>query len=227
MIRILTLSNKPDYLPEAIASVLAQTRKDIFHIIGLDDGSRDWGDRYPPGVFYSEEARRAPMQDYIAWLSDDDLLLPNFVEVLAELPNFVEVLAGYLDAHPRVHCVYGKSRVELTAPGQEPKLKMVLPKRMYGMPRFGHDNLPGFKLDSGQFMIRRSALERVPYPYAPPTDPRRDDGYLLNNIARHVAFWPVDVVVMINRVTPRSSHRRNVGGKYVGHDWRKMPKYGQ
>jgi GT2 family glycosyltransferase len=216
MIRIITLANKPSYLPDAIASVLAQTRKDIVHVVGLDDGSRDWGGRYPPGVFYSEEARRADMSDYVCWLSDDDILLPNYCEVLA----------NYLDAHPRVHCVYGISRVEMHAPGRKPVLKMVLPKRKVGLVRFDANNLPGFKLDSGQFMIRRSALERVPYPYAPPTEPRRDDGYLLNNIARHVAFWPVNEVVMVNRVTPQSSHRRNVGGKYAGHDWKNMPKYG-
>lgn len=226
MIVIITLANKPKYLRDAVASVEAQTRRDFRHVIEMDDGSRDWGGRYPPAVFWNEMAKAAGPEDYICWLSDDDLLLPNYLEDLA----------GRLDQHPEVACYYGGSQVEVWDEKGKVLNAEFLPREGYVM--YGNGWTPGCRIDGGQFMIRRSALDLLEWPWCPeiasddPTAPaialpsRYCDAQYMNKIAHAVGMFPVRKQVMINRRTPLSGHTRIVSGISTVADWRTAPKWG-
>jgi len=211
MIRIITLSNKPDYLPDAIASVLAQTRKDLIHVIGLDSARYDWGKRYAPAVFYNRETRNAHAEDYILWLSDDDLLQPRCVELLA----------GFLDIHSGIDCVYGRMEGINYRPGHQPSHRTYYPTSET-LPIYDMHTLPLCKIDGGQLMVRRSVFERIKYPWMPEDHAHAPacDGYLLNNIARVTPIHPLDTdtIIAIHRFTPQSAHvsfARPVDSKHV------------
>jgi len=211
---ILTLYNKPDYVQEAIRSVEQQTRTDLVHIV-RPDTYRSWDGRYPPAVAYNEWALEVPVQDYVCWLSDDDLLLPNYVADLA----------GYLDGHAEAECVYGGS-YHVAAPLDAPeRLLRNLPEEQ-PFPIFNAQKTPGYKIDGGQFLIRRSALERVPYPYYPEGSEtaRSCDAHYMNKlVAFNVLMYPVAAFVLKNRATPKSGHVAvdAQGGVYT-RDWRAL-----
>jgi glycosyltransferase involved in cell wall biosynthesis len=218
MVVILTLANKSRYLKDAIASVEAQTRRDFLHIIELDDGSRDWGGRYPPAVFYNERARTCDPADYICWLSDDDLLLPNYLEDLA----------GFLDAHPEIDCCYGASEVILLfEDGSAPTPSQWLPRN--GWPVYNDEVQPACRIDGGMYMVRRSALDLIKYPYMDedphPWRARLTDAHVMNKIANAVGIYPIEKQVMVNRVTPVSAHCQARAGIRAIVDWRGAPKW--
>jgi glycosyltransferase involved in cell wall biosynthesis len=220
MIVILTLANKPKYLPEAVASLDAQTRRDFRHVLRLDDGSRDWEGRYPPAVFFNEQAYICNQDDYIYWLSDDDLFLPN---CLADL-------AGYLDVHPEIGCCYGGSRVELLFEDGSPSAPpQVLPAE--GWPIFDAGFLPGCRIDEGMIMVRRSVLGQIEYPWMDedphPWRARLTDAHVMNKIAVAVGIYPIEKQVMINRVTPISAHCQARAGIRDIVDWRGAPKWNE
>lgn len=198
-IKIITLSNKLDYLPQAVASVKTQTRK-CTHIILEDTG--EWDGRYGPAVFYNEEAKKAKPGDYVAWLSDDDLLLPDYVEALA----------GALDEHPEWSAVYGRSlHIDYSLEHGWTTIRRPLPESPE-MPIYTADRLPLGKIDGGQFMVRRSALDEIEYPYAPEEVnewTRVSDGLLMNKLAVACGFYPVPRIIMLNRTTPISGHTRS------------------
>lgn len=216
MIRILTLSNKPKYLPDAINSVLSQTRRDIVHVIGFDSERSDWGDRYPPAVFFNEEARKADKGDYIAWLSDDDILLPNYVELLA----------GFLDDYPYISAVYGRARIVLYDYEKEKTELYSIPQD--GLPIYNGANLPCRKIGSGNTMVRREVFDRLKWPWATESADsaraRVSDGELLNEIAKITPIHPLGAfVVVINRITPQSAHQYCTSYGAVGRrDWREL-----
>lgn len=204
MIWILTLSNKPDYLVEAEASVAAQTRRDFRHVVELDNPTLTWAG-YPPAVIFNKWAERALPEHYIAWLSDDDLLEPTFCETLA----------GYLDAHPEVGCVYGGARhvsydiaTGITTPITERPALHAYDAR----------HMPLCQIDGGQIMVRRSALEAIGRPFCPEgtKDANIADGLMMNRIAARCGIVPVvGSWVMTNRTTPKSSHWYLEGSQIV------------
>jgi hypothetical protein len=212
MLTLLTLANKPDYLEDAVASVKAQTRA-CQHIIQMDDGRRDWGGRYPPAVFFNEEAAKLPLSDYVGWLSDDDILAADFVEVMA----------GYLDRHPQVMAVYGLSEhILYNLQTRQAHSMRVLPRAYRGV--FDRLVSPYGKLDGGQVVVRRSALEMLAYPWMPETGDataRFCDGAFLQTLASVFGIYPATAeVIMQNRTTPRSAHTQNRGGRRIAVDWR-------
>jgi hypothetical protein len=206
---ILTLWNKSDYVQEAIASVKAQTRK-CLHICTQDEGN--WTGRYPPAVFYNERCSLTPADAYISWLSDDDLLMPTYAEYLA----------GMLDAYPEYDCVWGGCTHVTHEPPKPDRVLRVLPADGNMNQEYSEVNLPLFKIDWGQFMIRRTALDKIEYPYIPEAvneDTRRCDGLLMNKIARAVKMNPSGKMVKICRTTPVSNHTRVVNGVLKAVDW--------
>lgn len=225
-IYILTLANKPRYLPDAIASADAQTREhDVEHIVELDTG-RGWGGKYPPAVFFNETAEGLPQDSYIAWLSDDDLLLPHYVERLA----------GYLEAHEEVGCCYGGSEVVLedvegnrTGWGWLPSSPMDLFRQ--GWPTFHKQYQPACVIDGGQIMVRRSVLDLIEQPWMDespePWQARLTDGHVMNKIANQVGIYPVPVQVMVNRITPESAHCQPQGTERAIVDWREARKWNE
>jgi len=210
MIRILTLANKPALLQEAIASVKAQTRTDFSHTVVMDTDI-DWGRRYPPAVFYNGRARECGPDDYVCWLSDDDVLLPNF---LADL-------AGYLDDHPEIGACYGGAEQYIYRPPDPPTFYRCLPGGNV-WPIYTRQREPAGHLDGGQWMVRRSVLDKITYPYAPEHEMARcSDGVLANKIAAAVGIYPLPGVVVHLRTTPLSANVCTEDGKsIVAVEWR-------
>ena len=103
--------NRPDYLREAIRSVVNQTMKD-WELILMNDGGVDVGDMvqafddhriqyYHDPVnrgfaFRLNEGLKRAAGEYIAYLGDDDLYYPNHFEVLSKA----------LDENPDIGAVY-------------------------------------------------------------------------------------------------------------------------
>lgn len=213
VVHIITLYNKPTLIGDATESVGLQTRRDFVHTV-MPDTYQDWNGRYPPAVFYNEQARATPLDGYVCWLSDDDVMSPNYVMDLA----------GYLDEHPEVDCVYGGSRHVIVQAGVPDKLYRILPQET-PFPIFNADYLPGCKIDGGQFMVRRLALERVPYPYYSEAveGARVCDARYMDKLVQYMAMYPVQTIVMTNRATVLSSHAvPDDHGGLVAVDWRRL-----
>lgn len=212
MIQILTLFNKPELVLEAIASVEAQTRRDYAHLV-QPDTYRSWNGRYPPAVYYNELARAAAQDDYISWLSDDDLLLPNYVADLA----------GYLDTHPEMSCAYGGSTHIIHEPPNVDRVVRNLPPQ-WPFPILDANRTPGYQIDGGQFIIRRSALEKIPYPWYSESAEGAGvcDATFMNKIVQYFPIYPVQTFVMVNRATPLSSHAVVVKGHIEVASWRRL-----
>lgn len=198
---------------EAVGSVEAQTRHDYIHLV-QPDTCRSWNGRYPPAVYYNEQAKVASAEDYISWLSDDDLLLPNYIADLAD----------YLDTHPEAECVYGGSRHVRIYPNLGEQFIRNLPEEL-PFPILSNAYTPGWRIDGGQFMIRRSALEKVTYPYYPedpdPSVARVCDALFMNKIVQAMTMYPIQVFVMVNRMTSLGSHVAiDSLGRAQVQDWR-------
>ena len=96
---------------------------------------------------------------------------------------------------------------------------------------------PACKIDGGQFMVRRSALELVERPWcaegrtADPNVPaimlpeRYGDAMFMNKIANAVGIYPIDKQVMVRRVTPLGTHTKIIGGQHIITDWRQDGRY--
>jgi hypothetical protein len=196
---VLTLWNKRELIGDAVRSLWDQaTRRRVVHVCEQDVGQYA-GQGYPPGVFYNAIVANIPPEDYIAWLSDDDVLLPDYVEALA----------GYLDEHPEANACYGQlERWALAEDGRTWKLG-----DLPGGPIYGIQGMPCCNIDGGQVMYRGQVLDRIDPPWHPMTMQacHVSDGLLLNKIAAVTPIYPVGKLVMRNRITWLSSHWRLVG----------------
>lgn len=210
MIRIVTLSNKPDYLQDCLECVRVQTRPAEHYVI--TDNCIDWDDRFPPSAWLNDQWQRAAPGDYVTWLSDDDYIYPDTVERLA----------GYLDAHPEHAAVYGIGRHVLYERGRG----VVKIMRMLGgcSAVFDAGHSPVGQIDGAQVLIRRSALDSVPYPWQPEGHQmaRICDGLLLLKIAMAHGIYPLGGKPTHEfRTTPISAHTYMVNDeRYAARDWR-------
>lgn len=118
---IIPTYNRPEYLRQAVESVLAQTYVD-FEVIVVDDGSTDntaevmatFDDRRVHYIFQQNaklsaarnRGMKAARGEFIALLDDDDLFLPH--KLAAQVT--------FLDSHPEVGLVAGGTQV-ITAEG--------------------------------------------------------------------------------------------------------------
>lgn len=210
---IVTLSNKPELVQEAIRSVAEQTRSCV-HIWAFDN-YRSWSGCYPPAVFWNETIRDCAADDYLAWLSDDDYLYPRFAELLG----------GYLDEHPNCGACYGRAQQTLWDMNGNYRPYRSLPRK--GLPIYDQSNNPLGELDQGQTMVRRSVLDKVEYPWTPEginDHTRHCDGIFLSKLARVAPIMPAteeDAVLL--RITPLSGHTRPDGY----YDWRQTGQDGR
>jgi len=209
---IITLSNKPKWLPEAIRSVKEQTVA-CRHLWAVDDGHYLELGKYPPAAYFNETVRmQTDPDDYIAWLSDDDYLLPNFAEDLG----------GYLDKNTWCGACYGLSNHMLIDENGRKTFYRTLPE--IAPEQYDTLNTPGGKIDGGQVLVRRRLLDRLGYPYTQEQldhSNRVNDAMLINRIAHLTAIRLGPVWVLENRSVPESAHTRPA--KPFGvcyHDWR-------
>jgi len=216
VIRILTLSNKPHLLPDAIRSVEQQSRlSGVKHIVEIDDGSRDWGGRYPPNVFWNEQLALADPDDYMIFLSDDDLLMPNAVYDLA----------GYLDSHAHVNACYGAGDMYICEPGKPDKLLWrVEARENYD----GKTSLAG-RVGSGMCMWRAKCWQVVgPWPEQGDGRTPLSDGDYFTALARLCGgLRAVNKLVVYTRITPWSAHTvpdSTSRHGYTRGDWRRVAK---
>jgi hypothetical protein len=215
---IITLSNKPTLLPDAKKSVRAQTRK-ARHVYTTDNPQ--WHinrENYPPAMFYNRMASQQNPEDYIMWLSDDDLLEPSAVELLA----------GYLDDHPEIMAVYGLAEHWIYDPDNGVnRLYRPLP-RDGGATVYDRNNDPCGAIDGGQYMVRKSALDEMGYPYAPERadgSERVNDGLVMRRLASHFGIYPLQpqALVLKCRTTPLSAHSApDPAGGVASVNWRRL-----
>lgn len=210
MIRIVTLSNKPDYLQDCLECVRVQTRR-AEHCV-ITDNCIDWGDRFPPSAWLNDQWQRADPGDYVTWLSDDDYIYPDAIERLA----------AYLDEHPDIQAVYGLGRHVLYERGRG-VVKVIRFLGQYdGV--FGMGNSPVGKIDGSQILVRRSALDSVHYPWQPEgyETARICDGLLTLKIAEKHNIHPLGGPPTHEfRTTPVSMHTYMADDDhYRARDWR-------
>lgn len=215
---VMTLSNKPDLLPQARASVEAQSvaqGRMVTHVVGIDGPDWEWPSNvYPPAMYYNRTAHKAKANAYVIWLSDDDLLLPGALEAMA----------SYLDNHPQAQAVYGGARHVALQDGEETFIRD-LPVIPVG--RYDGNYDPMGQIDGGQVMVRRSALDMMSYPYTPEAadgSERVNDGTLLRRMAQVFGIDRLDPwrQIAVCRSTPKSAHTVPTGGAGVEFaDWRR------
>lgn len=216
--------NKPKYLPDAAASVFRQTDPDWEWWIVLDGADEPtrrlaycWAvaeprirvfdepvteqqrrERYRPAVIANQYFPRI-RTDHIAWLSDDDVLAPRFLELLT----------GKLRENPDWDVVYGPGdQVRLNADGEWVHDRTV-PRN--GLPEFGPDLMPVNKLDGGQLVHTRRAYQalggwQIPEGWAGTA--HNCDGLYLNELAKRFTFHAIPENVLTHRCTPLSTHNK-------------------
>jgi len=208
---------KPQYVHEAIASVLAQTETDFEFIIAensTDDGKtravvkkaigKDARVRYEE-VDVPEQTRKTVTTEallknrffaeakgeYIMILCDDDLLKPTCIEKHLE----------FFAKHPG--CLWNYHHVEtwMMSTGQ----------RLEGQHIYLFDGrrcFPGGCIDGGAIMLHRSILEHLAQPWfsLEPEDAAWTDAIFANRVAHLVPLYPMGPEVLsIKRQTPQST----------------------
>jgi glycosyltransferase involved in cell wall biosynthesis len=134
--------------------------------------------------------------EYVFYLSDDDLIDPNCLEVMA----------GALDAHLSWEVVYCSLRHGTpTGPGD------VGPFPNSGIPAIGAKTFPGTvdgQIDGGQIMHYKSCLDHLRYPYFEETNhgptARHSDGIFMERLVGRFPFWPVPDFLVTHRWLPIS-----------------------
>jgi hypothetical protein len=195
MIRVITLSNKPDLLLDAIESVKNQKRfGDVVHIIGRDDGIYQ-SNIYKPAVFFYNEIQRSDDNDYICWLSDDDVMQPNYTKALGD----------YLDEHPEIMACYGSAKCILYDP---PKFNKEIGRHLADRV-FSKDSgeSPCCAIDGSQVLARAKAYKDIVFPITEESC-RISDGIIMQKIASLYPIVPVPTpdFLMLLRTTPQSAH---------------------
>lgn len=134
--------------------------------------------------------------DYIFYLSDDDLIDPDCLEVMAR----------DLDDNPSHHVVYASLRHGTpTGPGD------CGPWPDIGIPALDPRMFPGSVdscIDGGQIMHRKSCLDALVYPYFEEVTEnavaRHADGIFMERLVGRFPFWPVPKYLITHRWTPLS-----------------------
>lgn len=127
---------------------------------------------------------------YFTWFSDDDLLEPCFVEVLA----------GALDADPSKDIVYGHCRI---IRGNQ-FIAMLGANTVFGKTT---GIWPDCKIDSGQTLQTKRSYDSLGNYKIPTTWDHANhvDGIYMNHLAQRFPFWPIDRLVLTHRYSPLSA----------------------
>ncbi len=209
--------DKPQFVVDAILSVLNQTCQDFEYLI-IEDGSKKETRKallpyldHPRVRFaqleVSEEERKACYRPallineyyeevngkYFLFLADDDVLHKDCLKIMSE----------FLEENPDKHVCYHQQRVIRQYPNG--RIEQDTP-RDYDI-LFGTDNQwPNCVLDGGQIMHRVSCLEKIEKPYYDTawTHACHIDGVFMDRLAQHFVFYPIPKFLSIHRITPLS-----------------------
>lgn len=216
--------NKPDFLPACIDSVLTQTRVEwnwwivldgadptttdiVYNLAANDERVKVIEEKttpeerqrvYRPAVIFNTYAPQVTTK-YFAFLADDDVLYPHFLETLV----------GYLDANPGVDVCYGVCEVaNQVGPDQWETVNYLGSAPVY----FYKIYSPDFQLDGGQILQTTKSLRAL---YATGfrmlesgPDTHHCDGIYLRALCQLYPFHPVARVVMRHRRTYLSHNSR-------------------
>lgn len=205
---ILPTFNRSGYLRQAIESVLAQTYPD-FEIIVVDDGSTDdtravvagFGDARIRYEYQANAGRSAARNrglalargEYIAFLDDDDLFLPDKLAVQV----------GFLDAHPEIGLAAGGAEV-IAADGSlmgvwetwRDQPQLALPACLYACP-----------LLTCGVLLRRPWLEALDRWFDPAMDRAEDtDFWIRLLVAGCPMAWTTAIVCAYRQHAASSQH---------------------
>lgn len=208
--------NKPEYVTDAIGSVLSQTHEnlELWILENSNDGiTRDvikesplFADkrvRYVEVDFTDEQRESAYVTsvlcneyfnkadgDYIFYISDDDILDARCFEIMVEKIRLN-------------HVVFHTQKV-IRDNGTEWGLVSVRPAdREIG---YGTGIMPDCYIDGGQILFRKECLEHIEKPYFE-TDmfhAHHMDGLFMNKLAKKYKFYPVNHELSTHRVTQKS-----------------------
>lgn len=142
-------------------------------------------------VYYPEA-----LGDYIFYLSDDDLIDANCLEIMA----------AYLDDNPSHHVAYaGLRHATPSGPGDNgPFPDAGIPAKDV---RSFSGSVDGF-IDGGQVMHRKTCLDHLVPPYFEESPhggtARHSDGIFLERLVGRFPFWPIDKYLITHRWTTKS-----------------------
>jgi glycosyltransferase involved in cell wall biosynthesis len=213
-ITIFTCSyNKPQYVLEAINSILDQTFTDFEYIIieNSDDGktrkivhsvkdkririidvdlderrrNKNYAESLLKNKFFFEAKGK-----YLTSLADDDLLLPNCFEEHLKLFKKTSQAANY----HAYKIVYSDPDIP----------EEVVPATCV----FGPEASPLLKTDGGAVMFQKTLLQKIPQPLFKCNwfDAHISDGLFLNKISKAFKIYPINKILHIKRVTEISTH---------------------
>lgn len=215
MITIFTCSyNKPRYVSEAIASVLAQTCPDFEYVIleNSDDGitrkivhqTQDPRVKIIDVDFSNAERNKEYVESrlkniyfpqakggYIMALADDDLLEPTcFEEHIREFSRDKTQIANFHAC--RITYLNSNKPDEFL-----PAIKT-----------FGPHRAPHQRMDGGSVMFKKELLTKISQPYFKCNwyDAHISDGLFLNKLARVTTIYPINKILHIKRITKVSTH---------------------
>jgi len=202
--------NKEKYFKDAIESVLEQTRRDWRWWIILDGANHKTTEialnlmhREDRVTIFTERCnyfqrkqtyrpaeimnKYFPMisTDYFCWLSDDDVLMPNFLEVLC----------GTLDSNPNINIAYGgcKYIVETEQGNWELDKYVGVDGR-----RFDADSPPMYKLDGNQFVQTKESYNEVNFQFPNDLYHQVGDGLYLNELSKKYTIHSATSDILIN-----------------------------
>lgn len=217
MISVFTCSyNKPQYVNDAIFSVLNQTypdfeyivlenstdgkTRDIVHqnkdqrlkIIDVELSERERQKYYPESHLkntYTPKARG----EFIFYLADDDVLEPTCFE---------EHLKEFERDKPQDVNFHGWRVVYV---GSEKPDELIGVSKRYGLDT---QRRPGRRLDGGAVMFKKELLSKISEPYFKLRwkDAHISDALFLNRLAQLATFYPINKILHTKRITEVSTH---------------------
>lgn len=217
--------NKAAYAPDAIRSVLAQDMPDFEYWI-LENSTDSGVTRgaiapllndprviyeeieftraermqcYPPAVLLNRYMAKAA-GEYVCYISDDDVF---------ELSCFRRCVEAFGAGPERMVVWFGVWIAACRGGGEVPAGAIPADGPLgFGTAETGVD----CRIDGGQIMWRRDALEQIERPWYPETPVPgvacHSDGLMMQKLARRFTFWPVPEFLLTHRRTPLSTWDR-------------------
>lgn len=186
---ILTTHGEGKYLPQAIASVLAQTFQDYELWVAWDGPVTSAGMFLDDRIHYASNHNISSLNryactinrtfpktqgEYITYLCHDDLYLPWRLEAFAHA----------LDSRPEVNVVYGKEIFMVETNGSKDFNTEFL--TLHGVTR-----QPAGRINHNSVMHRRECFEKVGG-WDEQSHGRYGDAAFFNRLAEHWDFYPID-----------------------------------